>query len=251
MDSTTTTIMVFLCIAGAVLLGMALRRVLPEEHLKADSRDAVKLAMGLVATMAALLLGLLISSAKDSFDAARNDVAQLAAKVAFLDRALQVYGPETAAARTRLHAVMNESVAQLWPDRDGAPVNMAPDAQAGNPFYKVIQQLVPRDETQSSLTGQIVATTIEIGQLRELLAAHATPSISQPLLVIVVSWLVVIFLGFSVVSPTNLTTGLALLVTALSVTGAVFLILELDQPFVGLLRVSGEPFFKIIAGMAN
>ncbi len=106
-------------------------------------------------------------------------------------------------------------------------------------------------KTQRSLKSQIMATSLEIGQLRELLAAHATPSISQPLLVIVVSWLVIIFLGFSVVSPTNLTTGLALLVTALSVTGAVFLILELDQPFVGLLRISGEPFFKIMAGMAS
>ncbi len=96
-----------------------------------------------------------------------------------------------------------------------------------------------------------MATSFEIGQLRELLAAHATPSISQPLLVVVVFWLVIIFLGFSVISPTNLTTSLALLITALSVTGAVFLILEFDQPFVGLLRISGEPFFKLMAGMAS
>jgi hypothetical protein len=251
MDSVATTIVVFVCIFGAVLLGMALRRILPEDHLSADSRDAVKLAMGLVATMAALLLGLLISSAKGSCDAARNDVAQMAAKVAFLDRALQAYGPEAAAVRIRLHAVISESVAQLWPDRDGAQVRMAPDVRAGNSLYNAILQLSPRDEAQRSLKSSIVATAIETGQMRELLAAHATPSISQPLLVIVVSWLVVIFLGFSVVSPTNLTTGLALLVTTLSVTGAVFLILELDQPFVGLLRISGEPFFKILAGLAN
>ena len=251
MDSVATTIVVFVCIFGAVLLGMALRRILPEDHLSADSRDAVKLAMGLVATMAALLLGLLISSAKGSFDAARNDVAELAAKVAFLDRGLQGCGSEAADARTRLHAVMNETVSQLWPDREGAPVRMAPDIQAGMLLYRAIQQIAPRDEEQRSLKSQIVATATEIGLLRELLAAHATPSISQPLLVIVVFWLVIIFLGFSVISPTNLTTGLALLVTALSVTGAVFLILELDQPFVGLLRVSGEPFFKIMASLAS
>src|SRR5512139_3136164 len=106
MDSMTTALVVFLCIFGAFLLGMALRRILPEEHLSADSRDAVKLAMGLLATMAALLLGLLISSAKGSFDAARNDVAQLAAMAAFLDRELMEYGPEASEARTRLHAVI-------------------------------------------------------------------------------------------------------------------------------------------------
>lgn len=94
MNTTLTALIVFGCLIGAVLLGRTLRRLLPEGHLAADSRDAIKLAMGLVATMSALVLGLLVSSAKGSYDTERSEVIQMAAKVAFLDRVLAIYGPE-------------------------------------------------------------------------------------------------------------------------------------------------------------
>ena len=103
MNTTLTALIVFGCLVGAVLLGRMLRRLLPEDHLTADSRDTIKLAMGLVATMTALVLGLLVSSAKGAYDAKRSEVIQMAAKVAFLDRVLAVYGPEAAEARARFH----------------------------------------------------------------------------------------------------------------------------------------------------
>jgi len=103
MNTTLTALIVFGCLVGAILLGRAFRRLLPAEHLTADSRDTIKLAMGLVATMAALVLGLLVSSAKGSYDTERSEVIQMAAKVAFLDRVLAIYGPEAAEARTRFH----------------------------------------------------------------------------------------------------------------------------------------------------
>src|SRR6202035_5209877 len=106
MNTTLAALIVFGCLIGAVLLGRALRRLLPEDHLTADSRDTVKLAMGLVATMTALVLGLLVSSAKGTYDTARSEVIQMAAKVAFLDRALALYGPEAAEARTELRAAV-------------------------------------------------------------------------------------------------------------------------------------------------
>src|SRR6266481_6053011 len=103
MNTTVTALIVFGCFIGAVLVGRILRRILPESHLSADSRDVVKLAMGLVATMAALVLGLLVSSAKGSYDTERSEVIQMAAKVTFLDRVLAVYGPDATEARTRFH----------------------------------------------------------------------------------------------------------------------------------------------------
>src|SRR5215471_16949280 len=99
MNSTVTALIVFACLVAAVLLGRALRRLLPEDHLSADSKDTIKLAMGLVATMSALVLGLLVSSAKGSYDTERSEVIQMAAKVAFLDRVLATYGPQVAEAR--------------------------------------------------------------------------------------------------------------------------------------------------------
>src|SRR5215472_8183996 len=116
MNTTLTALVVFGCLVGAVLLGRTVRRLLPEAHLSTESKDAVKLAMGLVATMSALVLGLLVSSAKGSYDTERSEVIQMAAKVAFLDRVLAVYGPEAAEARTRFHEAVKEAVEQMWPE---------------------------------------------------------------------------------------------------------------------------------------
>src|SRR5213595_4058938 len=99
MITALTAAILFIGLVGVALLGRRIRRYLPEDHLSADSKDAVKLAMGLVATMTALVLGLLVSSAKGTYDTARSEVIQMAAKVAFLDRALALYGPETTEAR--------------------------------------------------------------------------------------------------------------------------------------------------------
>jgi len=101
MNTTLTALIVFGCLVGAVLAGRTIRRLLPDQHLSSDSRDGIKLALGLVSTMSALVLGLLVSSAKSSYDTERSEVIQMAAKVAFLDRVLAVYGPEAADARGR------------------------------------------------------------------------------------------------------------------------------------------------------
>src|SRR5215469_6436238 len=130
MNTTFTTLIVFGCLIAAALLGRGLRRVLPQEHLTADSRDVIKLAIGLVATMSALVLGLLVSSAKGSYDTERNEVLQMAAKVAFLDRVLAVYGPEANEARRGFHEAVNEVVQKIWPGEAGLPARLAPNTQA-------------------------------------------------------------------------------------------------------------------------
>src|SRR5438876_7264568 len=120
----------FVCLVGAAWLGRRVRRYLPENHLSADSKDAVKLAMGLVATMTALVLGLLVSSAKGTYDTARSEVIQMAAKIAFLDRVLGLYGPEAADARAGIHEAVEEAVRQMWPEEADVPARLAPDTRA-------------------------------------------------------------------------------------------------------------------------
>src|SRR5947208_3758286 len=246
MYTTLTAFIVFGCLVGAVLLGRALRRLLPEDHVTADSRDTIKLAMGLVATMTALVLGLLVSSAKGAYDTKRSEVSQMAAKVAFLDRLLSLYGPEAAEARAGFHEAVQEAVRQMWPDEAGVPAHLAPNTQAGNVVYVAVQNLSPHDDTQRKLKEQAITLATELGQLRSLLAAQAAASISMPMLIILVSWLVVIFLGFSVLAPPNATVILALMIAALAVAGAIFLILELDQPFICLIRISSVPMLNAL-----
>jgi hypothetical protein len=251
MNTDVTSLIVFGCLVGAVLLGRALRRLLPEDHLTADSRDTIKLAMGLVATMTALVLGLLVSSAKGAYDTKRSEVIQMAAKVAFLDRLFSLYGPEAAEARAGFREAVEEAVRQMWPDEASAPAHLAPDTQAGNVVYVAVQNLSPHDDTQRKLKEQAITVASELGQLRSLLAAQSVASISKPMLIILVSWLVVIFLGFSVLAPPNPTVILALMISALAVAGAIFLILELDQPFAGLIRISSEPMLNALHELAK
>jgi hypothetical protein len=246
MNTIVTAAIVSGCLFAAVWLGTLVRRLLPAHHLSADTKDTVKLAMGLVATMSALLLGLLVSSAKGSYDTTRGQVIQMAAKVAFLDRVLAVYGPDAAEVRTRFRDVVGEAVRQMWPEARGQPAQLAPNPHAGAAIYVAIQQLTPRDDIQRNLKSQASGLALELGQMRTLLLAQSIPSISKPMLVVVVAWLVVIFLSFSLLAPANATANLALIVSALSVAGAIFLILELDRPFGGLIQVSSQPLLAAL-----
>ncbi len=250
MNTTLVAAIVAGSLFAAVWLGRAIRRFLPEHHLTADSRDVVKLAMGLVATMAALLLGLLVSSAKGSYDTERSEVGQMAAKVALLDRTLTLYGPEAAPVRAQFRAALEGAVRRLWPV-EKAPPQLEPETQLGDAVFLTLQSLSPQNDTQRSLKTQATSLALELAQLRTLLLAQSVSSISEPLLVVVVAWLVVIFLSFSLLAPPNATATLALMVSALSVSGAIFLILELDQPFGGLIRISSEPMLKVLSQLAE
>ena len=241
----------FVCLVGAALLGRCVHSYLPEAHLSADSRDAVKLAMGLVATMTALVLGLLVSSAKGTYDTARSEVIQMAAKVAFLDRVLTLYGPEAAQARGELRDAVADSVRRIWPTDRGGLAELSPNQQAGDAVFVTAQQLSPHDDAQRALKGQMTTLMVDLGQLRLLLVAQSIPSISTPMLIILISWLVVIFFGFSLIAPPNATTMLALVASAFSVACAIFLILELDQPFNGLIHIPSEPVINAMNHLAK
>jgi hypothetical protein len=219
--------------------------------LSTESKDAVKLAMGLVATMSALVLGLLVSSAKGSYDTERSEVIQMAAKITFLGRVLAAYGPEADGVRVQLRETMEEGIRQMWPEEMRRPAHVAPNVQAGNIAYGAIHALSPHNDTQAALKAQAASLAVDVAQVRSLLVAQSVASISKPMLIILVSWLVVIFLGFSVLAPPNATTILALMVSAVAVSGAIFLILELDEPFGGLIGISSQPMLNALSQFAK
>jgi hypothetical protein len=251
MNTALTSIILLAALVAAVLLGRTVRRYLPDHHLSADSKDAVKLAMGLVATMTALLLGLLVSSAKGTYDTQRTEVIQMAAKVAFLDRVLTAYGPEAAEVRARFRQAVEEGVRHMWPHEARERAQLMPNAQAGDVVYGAIQSLSPRDDTQRALKAQAASLAVDIAQLRMLLLAQMVPSVPQPLLIAVGCWLMLIFLGFSLLAPPNATTTLALVSAALSVAVALFLVVELDHPLSGTIRLSSEPMLNALNHFAK
>lgn len=251
MTPISTGSLVFGCVFGAALLAMWLRAALPQHHLSADTKDTVKLAVGLVATMTALVLGLLIASAKGSYDTARSEMTQFAARVVFLDRILANYGPEAAESRVQLRNLTESIVVHLWPDTGSQRAELDPSASNGEALYDAIQKLSPQNDEQRWLKSQSLGTAVELGQMRWLLFEQSDSSISTPFLVVVVCWLAIIFFSFGLFAPSNGTVFTALLVAALSVSGAIFLILELDQPFGGLIQISSKPMHTAISHLGH
>jgi hypothetical protein len=244
MSSTTIGCIAFACTFGGMLVGLILRARLPVEHLTAESKDVIKLGMGLIGTMTALVLGLLIGSAKTSYDTQRNGLAQLAGNVIVLDRLLARYGKESKDVREMLRAAVADMIQRTWPDED-PPAGEAP-AKVGTEgryewFYERIEELAPKNDRQRALQAQALKTAGDIGQARWLLFAEKGRSIPTALLVVVICWLAVILGSFSLVAPRNATAFVTLLVCALAISSAIFLILELDQPFTGAIQISSAP----------
>lgn len=232
---------VFGCLFGGALLGLFLRRVLPEHHLSSETRDVVRLGMGLLATMAALVLGLLIASAKGSYDAQSHELTQVAANVMLLDRLLALYGPETKAAREFLRRAVSRGLDLMWPQGGSRPADLDPQATRAEGFYDEIQALTPQSDAQRSLRAEALRISTDLGRTRWLVFAQEGSSIPFPFLTMLIFWIVVIFVSFGLFAPLNTTAVTTLFVCALSVSGAIFLILELDQPFQGFIQVSSGP----------
>jgi hypothetical protein len=220
---------------------MFVRAGLPQNHLSADTKDAVKLAMGLVATMTALVLGLLVASAKGSYDAQRSQLIQMSAKFAFLDRVLANCGPDAPEVRAQLRMSVEQMIARIWPDNKSRQAELAPITSAGQAMYEAIQKLSPQTDAQRAAKSQALQIVVELGQMYWLLFEQAGTAISKPLLIVVVFWLAVLFLSFGLFTPRNGTAITALMASAVSVCAAIFLVLELDRPFSGLIGISSEP----------
>jgi hypothetical protein len=241
MSAQVVALIVFACTFGGALLGMALRRALPEHHLGADSKDVVKVTMGLVGTMSALVLGLLVASAKSSYDAQGAEVTQLAANAVLLDRVLSHYGPESKDARDALRVGVTGFVERISPSGASQSAPLGAPSTHNEVILDRIQALTPKDDRQHELQQQALKMGMEIAQTRWLMYAQGVGSPSRPLVVAIVFWLTIIFVSWGLFAQPNGTVFAALAVAALAVSGALFLIMEMYSPYEGLVRISGEP----------
>jgi hypothetical protein len=217
-------LIVFVLVFGSALLAMLARAALPEHHLRADAKDTVKLGIALISTMSALVLSLLVASAKNAFDTRSNQLVQAAADIILLDRALARYGPETEAARASLRSSVACVVERFWPADGARPIAIDPNTSPVEGLYSQIEKLSPQNETQRLLRSEALTMTENVGRTRVLLFENLSTSIPVPFLVVLVFWLCVIFASFGLFAPPNGTVMVVLCVCALSVAGAIFLI---------------------------
>lgn len=240
---------VFACVFGAALLGLLAGATLPKHHLSSESKDVVKLATALIATMAALALSLLVSTAKGSFDRMYAELVENSARVVSLDRVLADYGPETAPVRALLKRSYAAGLHHLFPDDPSRVAHEdTPKAVVRMEGLRAeIWKLSPQTDAQRGLQSLGVKIASEIEATRWLLLLQEEEPIPLTLLVVLVCWLAVIFSAFGLFAPRNATVVTALFLCALSVSGAVLLVLEMDDPFSGLMKISSAPMREALA----
>jgi hypothetical protein len=249
MNTSIVSVIAFLCVFGAALLGTWLRRTLPEHHLSSESKDVVRLGTGLVGTMTALVLGLLVASAKNSYDTERSEVISLASKIVYLDRTLAHYGEGAENARETLRKVTLIAIARIWPSEGTDHSQLVPLPSKDESLHAKLHQLRPKDETQQLVKAEALHVAAEITQMRWLMYEQSSSAISRPFLIVVVLWLMVMFVSFGMFAPPNATVLCTLLVCAISVACAIFLILELDHPFDGIIHISKEPMESAVSNL--
>jgi uncharacterized protein DUF4239 len=254
MSSLAVSGIVFGCTIAGAILGMILRATLSEKSLGAESKDLIKLGMGLIGTMTALVLGLLIASAKGSFDTQRNGLAQMSGNVIFLDRTLAHYGPESSDARAMLRASVADMLQRTWPE-EGSEAGHA-EAKSGTEgryeaLFETIQELTPKNDAQRALQVQALKTATDIAQARWQLFAQKGSSIPTPFLVVMVAWLALIIASFALTAPVKPIAVITLLICALAVSSAIFLILELDRPFDGMIQIPSAPLRAALAQLGR
>lgn len=241
MNSLYATIAIFAIVFCGTLAGLLLRRWLPASHLSESSRDSLKLAIGLVASLVSLVLGLAVSSSKSSFDLKGDELQQIATDVVLLDRTLAAYGSGADIARAQLRSLVVTGLDRVWGERLGK-------AQTGNVSDEIhalgtaIRGLGPGNESERMLQGEAFRLLISLDKVRVVLRQQSNASSVPPgFLVVTVFWLGIVFGGFGLLASPNSTVFVAMTIGAACAAGALFLVLELDDPYGGFMRISDAP----------
>jgi hypothetical protein len=246
-------LIVFVLAFAGALLGTFLHAKLPVHHRRPDAKDVVKLVMGLIATIAALVLSLLIATAHTSYDTQESEVQALGVHIVQLDAILANYGPDAGQARSMLREMVAAQLKRIWPDDGDASVNLrAPmPRDSGTNLMTHVADLPASTDAQRFAKSHALQLLTEMGETRGLLFEQAGGSLSWPFFVILVFWVVMLFVGFGFLTRSNATVLVALFVGALSVAGAIFLILEMNRPYSGLMKISSAPIRSALAAISQ
>jgi hypothetical protein len=215
---------------------------LPDHQLSKETQDAVKVGVGMVVILSALLLGLLITSAKGTFDTAARDLKHFATQIVLLDRTLRTYGPQGDAARALIPRYVEQALAGTWPSDNRS--ELVDDPQAERLLLQLqnaVLVLAPETSTQRALSDELENQIRRVIELRWTLVEEATTSLNVPLVTVLVIWLSLVFASFGYNAPRNPLVMITFILCAASIGGAMFLIIQMDQPFSGLIKVSPTP----------
>ncbi len=233
-------VIVLSVVFGGALFGMFLKSVLPDQHLIADARDLIRIVMAMLATLAAVVLGLLTNSAISSFAEKEGELRAAAVQFILLDRTLAAYGPESQDARKVLKQVLTHRINLIWPEKGGGDVSL--DVLGAGPGSELVQREIfnmsPQTERQRWLHSNALEISNTLARSRWTTLEQIGTRFPWPFLIIVVFWLAIIFASFGLFAPRNASVIAALFVAALGLAGGVFMILEMEQPYEGVVKIS-------------
>jgi hypothetical protein len=251
MNAIAVTSIVFVSILASGLLGMAVRRAIPAVRLGSGEKEVARLVTGLMTTMTAIVLGMLVSSAKASYDARTNEVAEISSEVVTIDRMLSKYGTETAEVRVNFRLLVEASVNRIWPAQAPLHVELKPRDE-GEMIVDELGLLAPKSDAQAAAKAQILHMIVDLRQTQWLLFLKSQQSaIPIPLLLVVVAWVALIYFSFGVFTQPSYTIVVTLAIGALAVSTAILIILELYTPFRGVLRISSGPILEALSQMGR
>jgi hypothetical protein len=256
-----------LILLGGSALGVFVRRFLSERHRSPETNDLIRLVVTMLVTFAALVLGLLTSSVKASFDTVDTDLRGVAIQLIQLDRSLRIYGSETMPARNLLRSYAAAKIAATWADEPAPPGNYYPrlgigsatdvdieDTSLGQMLSEVeadLRNLEPRDPMHRQLSLTILNQFEQLMRMRWKVIEEAHNSISTPFYIVLAFWLVIVFASFGLSAPRNLLSYITIMLGALSIASVIFVILDLDTPFSGLFMVSSQPMRDALAQLSR
>ena len=247
MKSIAVTSIIFGLIFGAALAGMAVRPT--HDPLGSEAKEVVRLTTGLITTMTGLVLGMLVSSAKSIYDAGKDEVANVSMQIVLIDRLLAGYGPETAEIRSQFRQLVEVGIERIWPRQGSLLSDLRPTDQS-QILVDQMRLLEPKNDRQASALAQANPLILNLRQRQwAMFLKMQQAAIPLPLLVVVVSWLAIIFFSFGLFAAPNTIMLVTFAVGALGVSSAIFIIRAMYTPFAGALKISPAPILKALGEM--
>ena len=235
-------LLVFAVILSGAFVGALVRRRVPQHNLTEETKSMVSVSMAVIATISALVLGLLLSNANSSFNAVQGQVNFISAEILRLDQLLRRYGSETKPAREKLRQYAERKRDALFPK------NPADFHLGDQPTYELLQEvedlvlaIKPSNARDQWWLAQATTLASKIGDARFLLAQQAGQGTPIPVVLLLVLWLTLLFASFTLFAPSNIISTATLTLCALAIAGAVGMILDLERGFGGLVHVSPQP----------
>jgi hypothetical protein len=239
----------FVGLAGAAVFTLYAHPILASSHRDDATRDVVRLCAGIFVVMTSLVLGLIVNSAKTTFESADKNVHAYATQLILLDRALKEYGPETANARKSLLAYVKQAAARMA-QNDALLSSQAAEGLLSG-VAKELALLTPADASQSSLRLRAEQRLETVFEMRWALVEQSEGSIPRPLIMLIGAWLMLIFASFGYCAPRNVVVVTSLIVASFLIASAIYLTLDMEAPFDGPMQVSSKPLIRAIAELEH